>query len=175
MGIPVSNSLKEWISDWQQAHLPPFARSIVAHNLHITLVPPWYEDDIKSVITALQTVEFQSFHIHFDIIVPLSSNRSMVWLQGSVPTELLVLRQEITNALNIPIQKRPFKMHITLARSKKKIDSSQQSVDVSMLVDQFVLYESHLGPGGAEYEVLQSFYCRGVAEGEESEVVGDGD
>ncbi len=177
VGIPVSDSLKEWISDWQQAQLPPFARSIAAHNLHITLVPPWYEDSIEAIIAALQAVEFHSFHIHFDTVMPISPKRSLVWLQGSVPTELLDLRKEITNALSAPTSKRPFKMHITLARSKKKIDSSQQTVKLSMVVNQFALYESHLGAGGAEYEILQRFYSRGVAEGDEgeSEVVGDGD
>jgi 2'-5' RNA ligase len=57
---------------------------------------------------------------------------------------------------------RPFRSHLTLSRIRPHQDvtalvESIDSVDIVMPVSEIVLYRSHLGRGGARYEVLETF------------------
>ena len=68
--------------------------------------------------------------------------------------------------LGVPFDRKPLVPHITLARSRPRIDSAASSrlheamrrMDslprLSMRVNEFVLMESHLSPSGPEYHVI---------------------
>ncbi len=60
---------------------------------------------------------------------------------------------------------RPFRPHLTLSRIRPPQDlrallDAAPVMKVPMVVDRISLFRSHLGRGGARYEVLESFPLR---------------
>jgi 2'-5' RNA ligase len=67
-----------------------------------------------------------------------------------------------TAALGVPPEDRPFAGHVTLGRvrGKRRVDLrplTGAEVSASWPVDDVVLFESHLHPKGARYEVVERF------------------
>lgn len=89
--------------------------------------------------------------------------------------ELTALQERVTAATAhcgfVP-EDRPYQPHITLARSKgdrgkqqlKALKTSAMAKPAfsSFTAREFLLYESHLGPGGSKYEVRQRFQIQPV-------------
>jgi 2'-5' RNA ligase len=86
-----------------------------------------------------------------------------------VSPALLLLQQRVTAATEpcgfIP-EARPYQPHITLARSSRgqregilalKDKMRRQPEFTGFVADEFLLYESFLGPGGSRYEVRARF------------------
>lgn len=85
--------------------------------------------------------------------------------------ELALLAQRVTAATapcGFQAEERPYHPHITLARAKgaggrrqlKSLENRAQDlrpVASCFLARGFLLYESHLGPGGSKYEIRQRF------------------
>lgn len=85
--------------------------------------------------------------------------------------ELLLLQQSVAAATElcgfVP-EARPFQPHITLARSKGKGQRedllelktriSRQPNFTRVVAEEFLLYESFLGPAGSRYEVRERFF-----------------
>jgi 2'-5' RNA ligase len=63
-----------------------------------------------------------------------------------------------TGAIGADDEARPFRSHLTLARSRggKPLprDLAGQPVRATWVADEITLVRSHLGPGGARYETL---------------------
>ncbi len=157
-------------------------RWVEPKNLHVTLVPPLdfarglRPSDIEGIIKKLETVKHQPFEIRFDKISfgPNVREPRMVWASGNAGEEIKKLKKLIEIALSGIVDNsrgRAFYQHVTLARIKNPhppLDASRhllpggeggniQAVDWRMKVEKFVLYESHLLPQGADYEVLAEF------------------
>jgi 2'-5' RNA ligase len=96
----------------------------------------------------------------------------MIWATGKAGEEIGKLKKLIETALVDNTRTyadakqksvRDFKMHITLARFKNTTLMSPlilrggDNIDWRMQVSSFVLYQSHLSPVGADYEVLEEF------------------
>jgi 2'-5' RNA ligase len=72
-----------------------------------------------------------------------------------------------TSGCGFVAETRPFHPHITLARAKGQVGGTElrelkgkirsQPSFSRFTVREFLLYESHLGPGGAQYEVTARF------------------
>jgi RNA 2',3'-cyclic 3'-phosphodiesterase len=100
--------------------------------------------------------------------------RAGVFFAGVTLTEdLEALQKKVTSATAdcgfIP-ETRPYHPHITLARSKSKGARAMQELkgrihrepNLSHFVaEQFVLYESHLGARGSQYEIRERFALSG--------------
>ena len=83
--------------------------------------------------------------------------------------ELVALARKVvesTQPCGFTPEDRPYRPHITLARAKPETrrqlrDLKAQTQSTPHLsafkADEFLLYESHLGPGGAKYEVRARF------------------
>jgi 2'-5' RNA ligase len=98
-------------------------------------------------------------------------DRAGVFLVGvEVSPELLLLQERVTAATELcgfAAEKRPYQPHITLARSKGKGQPqglrelkariSSQPHFTSFAAQEFLLYESFLGPGGSRYEIRARF------------------
>src|SRR3990167_9190161 len=84
----------------------------------------------------------------------------LIWAEGSTTPQLLKLKSSLDVALGREPDPRPFKLHLTLARFRPENFHSCQSKTLNEAVawrdtaTSFVLMESHLLAGGADYEVL---------------------
>lgn len=97
---------------------------------------------------------------------PRPAKATVLWLGAAsgAPT-LSALAARIERALvaaGFEAQDRPFRPHLTLSRIRPPQDvgplvDSVAPMAVDMPVDRVVLLESHLGAGGARYELLESF------------------
>lgn len=154
----------KWESRYQK--LP--VRWLVGKNLHVTLVPPWYEQDFKAISSKLKVVTAKPFEIKFDNISfgPNQSEPRVIWAMGEAGEEIRELKKLIETALSGGVSKkcgRTLLQHITLARFKPEdfgrfpIKRLDEKIGWRQTVTSFVLYESHLSSSGADYEVLEEF------------------
>lgn len=174
--MPLSERLQGEIESWRAkyGHLP--VRWLVGKNLHITLVPPWYEEDIQGVIDKLNRAGegFAPFDVLFEKVEfgPDPRQPRLIWAEGEAPKELIELRQRVEDALmQEPAallggprrEKRPFRLHLTLARFRPETFSSfpvkklEEEISWRDRVNSFVLMEAHLSREGADYEILEEF------------------
>jgi RNA 2',3'-cyclic 3'-phosphodiesterase len=148
------------ISHWQQAwSWPPAAALVAAERLHLTLnfignVPP---ERLPQVVPALK-VDCGRF--------PFTLDRAEVWpnsvavLQpGRTPPEMNELHRQLAGALrklDLPVESRPFRPHVTLARRARAALAPVREAGVHWEAsDGYVLAQSL--PGGAGYKILERF------------------
>jgi len=140
-------------------------------NLHITLLFLGWQDEkkINDILFAIQKsfLEFKPSLIEIVSISlgPKKENQRLVWAQGKQNLELENLRKMLIKNLkeqNVFFQeeKRPFQIHITLARAKGRellgIDF-QKEVFFTFLPKELVLFESILKKEGVEYRIIKTF------------------
>jgi 2'-5' RNA ligase len=100
-----------------------------------------------------------------------------------VSTELLRLYEAVAAAVKrvgLEVEERPYRAHITLARSRNKDGrktierlrrtAEQQKLDGRWEAAEFLLYESQLSPGGSRYVVRERFALQGQRGGEGASV-----
>jgi 2'-5' RNA ligase len=166
IAVKASQKLQERIVQWQREHNLP-VRWISAENLHVTLVPPWYEEDIEAVKKSLQRLQkHRRFTVHFSTISFGPPKRPrLVWLTGE-STDILKLQEHVESTLGAH-HERQFRMHITIARFRaedfrsfptKRINDQMDWMEEIVSV---VLMESKLSLSGAEYEVLEEIRLEG--------------
>lgn len=170
IGIPIAKDLQKQVRKLDVLALDsPQSRAlrlIEPKNLHITLVPPWAENDLSDIASRLSSVVAESFDVTFDSITlgPTLKKPSLIWAQGQTPNGLVVLKQKISQVLTAHNDdQRFFKLHMTLARFKRQefqqlqLQNLPQAVNWPMRAESFVLYESLPSKGGADYQILQEF------------------
>lgn len=171
-GVPCSFSLSCSISGWikkNQSLLPEEARIIQAENWHLTLIPPWYEEDVDSLLLNLKrkikVVKLSPFEIVFERISlgPTKNNPRLVWLTGKTNPKLIFLKDALEKALGKAGEERSFIPHITLARFKKEknIKFFESRVRFRERVSSFCVFESKLSSKGTNYEIIKLFNLDG--------------
>lgn len=165
VGIKVSEKLQKEIARWRklfESRLP--VRWLLSKNLHLTLIPPWYEENLDSIKKALMATDFkvQPFEIAFHQVTfgPQAKNPRLIWAQGQTYPPLVILRDQLSKVLPRPVEKQPLLPHLTLARFRphdfvnfpiKKLD---EPVRWNQKVRSIALFEVHLLPSGADYQSL---------------------
>ena len=167
IGIAISDNLQKEILEWQKSRPDLKVRWLKPKNLHITLVPPWFEknvDRIKEKISLLK--KFKPFIIKFNKI-SLGPNIKHPWATvHRVSPKLIWLegRSKEFNNLKIELEKyfenkdiHPPKLHVTIARFKisdflkfPKKELSEK-IDWEEEVENITLFESL---GNSEYKAL---------------------
>ncbi|MDI6799264.1 MAG: RNA 2',3'-cyclic phosphodiesterase [Actinomycetota bacterium] len=173
IGADLPDSLKDDLADLKQKLLPslPSARWVKNQNLHITLkflgeINPSEVDDISKALSTVlmgQTV--------FDLSLkslgafPSTKRVHVIWMGIDKGLDELIKIGDIINAAlshkndeDIP----PLKPHITICRTKEKVDLSQIIAKTSSLnrlgatetVRSVNIYESKLMPNGPVYEKI---------------------
>jgi RNA 2',3'-cyclic 3'-phosphodiesterase len=149
---------RDAIAACQQAWTwPPSAAPVAAERLHLTLhfigsVP---RERLPQLGPGLR-VGFEPFEFSLDraevwpntvaVLQPQRSAHQMV--------ELHVELAEALRQLDLPVESRPFRPHVTLARRAREAVPPIQPIDVHWRADAgYVLVESL--PGGAGYQILQ--------------------
>ncbi len=148
---------------WEKTFHGLPVRWIAPKNLHITLIPPWEEENIERVIDTLKTVSgFGASEVQFRRVSYGPNPRSprLIWAEGQTPPALLALKKQLEPLLGQKPQRRDFFLHLTLARFRqeefydfplKKLNERTNWIDQA---SSLVLMESHLLPDGADYEVI---------------------
>jgi RNA 2',3'-cyclic 3'-phosphodiesterase len=149
-------TLAEWQRQWQW---PPRAALVKAEKLHLTL---HFLGDVPAArfpdLVAGLEVPFERFELQL--------GRADVWPGGiavlrpeRTPPELQRLHERLVEPLSkleLPVESRPFRAHVTLARRATGARPPAQGPDLSWRADEgYVLVRSV--PGGSAYEVLARF------------------
>jgi RNA 2',3'-cyclic 3'-phosphodiesterase len=162
IAISFADNFYKYINSFRKKYNHLDVRWLTPSNLHITLVPPFYEEPDK-VISLLKSANFniKPFDITFEKVEfgPNKRKPRLIWGIGKTPTELQVLSKELHARLKIE-NTRPFKLHTTLARFSTKQFNQFAEKELSEVVywnervASLVLLASHLSKIGAEYELL---------------------
>jgi 2'-5' RNA ligase len=164
----------------------PDARWVRPESLHVTLkfIGEKPSDEMERIKQALQLIKAAAFSVTFSGFgfFPTPKAARVFWIGIQSGPELAALAKtidETTSALGIPREDHAFSPHLTLARGGgrsgapgwRKGDGANRNFQVlqqklaalpspefgTMTAQEFFLYQSHLGSGGAKYEKLASF------------------
>lgn len=153
----------------------PHARWVEARNLHVTLrfigeVEDGLAREIHDELTGLRcpafTLEFKEFGTFG------RPNPNHLWLGIEKVPPLMQLQAKVDHVmvrLGLPPEGRKYTPHVTLARFRAPpVNRVQDFIarhspfqSSPLAVDQFVLFRSHLGRTGAEYEPLAEYELGG--------------
>ena len=148
------------ISAWQEAwSWPPAAALVAAERLHLTLhfignVP---REQLPRIVSGLK-VEFEAFQFRLDR-AEVWPNSVAVLQPQQTPREMTQLHRKLADALReleLPVESRPFRPHVTLARRARAAAPPARNAGVHWHANGgYVLAQSL--PGGAGYEILDRF------------------
>lgn len=147
------------VAQQQRWQWPKGSSIVEQHRLHLTLHFLGNIDYVRlAEITAGIRVPFEPFDLSF--------THAEVWPQGiavigatPVPEPLRTLHSRLAEALrklSLPLEMRPFRPHVTLARRAEGASPPREPFRLSWRVDSYVLVESVLGPDGG-YHVRQRY------------------
>lgn len=167
VALLISKTLQEEILRSEMAYVKLPVRWLTGKNLHVTLIPPWHAADdteTRELLAEMERVpEPLALSFHRVTFGPDPHAPRLIWAEGNAPPELLALKTAIETALGVKPEYRPFRLHLTLARFREEDFSSfpvrelDERVAWRDTVRSFVLMESHLTRGGADYEILAEF------------------
>lgn len=164
IALPISPGVQEMVFDWAKnyQHLP--VRWLAGKNLHLTLIPPWYEMEIDRVSQKLKKFVWSQgiLTLSFRRILygPDPRRPRLIWVQGPTPPALVELKTTLEQHIGVQPERRPLKLHLTLARfrpenfSRFPLKHLEDAVSWAEKVSEVVLMESHLARTGADYEIL---------------------
>jgi len=166
IAIPISHRLQEEILRWEKKYKKLPVRWLLGKNIHITLIPPWYEDNIEAIIEKLKGIKGKPFNLEFNRVSygPNLKQPRLIWAEGKAPKKIIYLKNELEKIF--PEHKSDYNnwlMHITIARFEPEMFSyfPIKTLNEKVLwrdnINSFVLMESHLSRSGADYEVLEEF------------------
>lgn len=170
IAIPISEDVQKEILKWTKRYKKLPVRWLAGKNLHITLIPPWYTDNVETVIKKLKKVECPPFDIEFSKVSygPDPKRPRLIWAEGTASESVVCLKDKLEKML--PEYKSTYKewlMHMTIARFDPDTFSSfpVKKIDEKVIwqdnIKTFVLMESHLSREGADYEILETFHLYG--------------
>lgn len=175
VAVSVSDDIKNRAVDFQKRFENLPVRWLDGKNLHITLVPPWEEKNLKAAIGNLEKLEgkFKPFEIFFHGVYfgPNPRLSRLIWAKGEASQEFLILESECEKifsankkarkSANLAHPAREFSLHLTLARFRPEkffgfpLKNLNEKILWRETVNGVVLMESRLLKSGAEYEILK--------------------
>lgn len=127
-------------------------------------------DAYRCVAERLSLVASPTTSLQLGALTMLSHSGALV-IDVQLSPELIALQRRIvaaTSQCGFVTESRPYHPHITLARSRGRnsrsighlAQSDNAPVLSSFTASEYLLYESHLGPGGSKYRVLERYALR---------------
>ena len=165
VAIMASKSIKERVLAWRKTYYDFPFRWIKAKNLHLTLFPPWEEQNPEVISKKLQilTNQIHPFELNFNYIEygPSLRKARLIWLRGEDNPDLLKLQTNISNLLK-GIQKtknqKEYKPHLTIARFNsrdlKKLPKIHTKIQWKQQIGSLALVESVQIERQTEYKIL---------------------
>lgn len=169
VALGISRELQEEILAFERA-LPDLpVRWLEGKNLHVTVAPPWYEEETAAIREKLAQIKNAAFDVAFRSVSygPNPKSPRLIWAEGEAPHPLLSLQNKICGALSAHAEQRPLLLHMTLARFRPetfasfRVKSLYEKIDWRDRISSFLLMESRLTPSGADYEIIETFPLHG--------------
>lgn len=159
VALRLSEELIEKISHFRSIHDDLDVDWIEDEDLHLTLVPPWYEDDVNGVINNLESLSgFGEVDLFFGEVIlgPDDDRPYMLWLDVEDDGVLESLRDRCHDVLDIDLPDRDFRPHVTLARFHEDLELPEFTfaIDSVELFESLVLMESHINDERGKYETV---------------------
>ncbi|MCL4437609.1 2'-5' RNA ligase family protein [Patescibacteria group bacterium] len=119
IAVPISKYLQEEIFNWEKKYEKLPVRWLSGKNIHITIIPPWYEDNLEVIIEKLESVKGEPFNVEFSKVSYGFDPKQprLIWAEGKAPEKIIRLKAELEKIF--PEYKSEYKdwlMHITIAR-----------------------------------------------------------
>jgi 2'-5' RNA ligase len=170
VALPISDQLQKEIVGWEK-NLPNMpVRYLKGRNLHVTLIPPWYTEDLNELEDLLkkEASRYGRFDIRFNEVSfgPNIYQPRLIWATGNASVDIIDLRDRLADIFAQRRGVERFRLHLTLARFQltdfptfpiKKLD---ERIDWSEGVNSIVIMESHLSREGADYEIIAKALLR---------------
>jgi 2'-5' RNA ligase len=156
---------------------------------HVTLVFLGEVEDAArtALVRELKSVRQKALTLRMER-VGIFERAGILHAEVEVSAELLRLYEAVAAVVRrcgLEVEERPYRAHITLARARnregrKTIErlrraAEQQRLRASWSVEEFLLYESQLSPGGSRYVVLERFALEARAKSDEGDESGPGE
>jgi len=136
-------------------------------NIHLTIVylGKLSINQQQTMINCVDELKASPFLLQLDHMGNFKHNK-ITWMGLThIPEPLVTLHKQLTicgEHLDLALDKRHFKPHITLAR-KFNLDKKTQITPINWPIKQFVLYESKQQHDGVNYSVVKTFkLCQSV-------------
>jgi 2'-5' RNA ligase len=170
LGVPLGDEVGAMLAQHLQEHHLP-GRAVPPGNWHLTVRFLGMVDQtvMERLIAELDQSDLGgSFQVALGGIgaFPRPAKASVIWLalaKGSERlSELNEIAEEASQAVGLAPEDRPFAPHLTLSRLRPEMDvradlAAYRPVPFRWNAGELVLYESHMGRGGAVYEPLEKF------------------
>ena len=168
IALTVPTDLKTIVTDWRHQFSALPVRWLPEHHFHVTIIPPWDEVDELPIVEALREIEgsMNPLSLRFDRVrlAPNQREPRLIWAEGPTPTELLRIKERLERTMEMPPDRRPFRLHLTLARfSPEQLmqfhdQHFSDTVSWSGIFNEFALIRSDLFPAGVEYTTLSTHH-----------------
>ena len=170
VAVPVPGEVRAALADRLTAAEIP-GRVVPPENWHFTLRFVGWVDEVgyDRLLGALDVSQLGSpFEIGLGSMgaFPRPGRANVVWLdviRGMERLEELAsVAEEAARSAGFEAEERPFRVHLTLSRVRPAEDVSDlvsgfPAVGLDWRCASIVVYQSHLGRGGARYEALETF------------------
>lgn len=170
LGVPLDEEVRAMLAQHLQKHRVP-GRLVPPANWHLTIR---FLGNVSEVVMQRLTAELDESDLGeaFEVVLgemgafPRPGRAAVVWLAISRGRdrldELNEIAEEASQAVALAPEERPFAPHLTLSRIRPETDVRAELADYRLApfrwtVGEMVLYESHLGRGGAVYEPVERF------------------
>ena len=164
VALPVPTPLKKEIVQWQREHADMPVRFMKNSTLHITVVPPWYTDNLRALKQTLHAMEKpKKVTLTFSEIAfgPTQKNPRLIWITGLKSRHLQETQSKFEHVFGVTPEKRLLIPHITIVRFNhvKNPNFFQKSkIYWKCTIKTFCLMESHLMRSGAQYRTIQTYH-----------------
>lgn len=170
LGVPLDEDVRAMLAQHLQQHPFP-GRPVPAANWHLTIrfLGNIGQIAMERLIADLDQADLGE---KFEVVLgemgafPRATRAAVVWLALAKGrerlTELNELAEIASQGVGLAPEERPFAPHLTLSRVRPEMDvradlAAYRLVPFRWTAGELVLYESHMGRGGAVYEPVEKF------------------
>jgi 2'-5' RNA ligase len=170
VAVPLPAEVRLALDDRLQKHTLP-GKVAPPENWHFTLR---FLGNIEEVTYQRFVAELDTSHLgpRFRVALgrlgafPNPKRATVLWVGvsqgGDELSELALTADEAAQAAGLPPEERPFRAHLSLSRIRPQVDVSNLiatfgDTGIGWRCETMVVYQSHLGTGGARYEPLETY------------------